>query len=132
MRTITKNPLVTSIKAIAAIFVLVFALSTLTACADQKIEMSTVTAVIDVRTPAEIAETGHLEGALTYDWQGADFAAQAETLDKAGNYVVYCRSGNRAGQAIAWMEQNGFTGELTNGGGLADAQAATGLAIVAG
>ena len=132
MRTITKNPLVTSIKAIAAIFVLVFALSTLTACADQKIEMSTVTAVIDVRTPTEIAETGHLEGALTYDWQGADFAAQAETLDKAGNYVVYCRSGNRAGQAIAWMEQNGFTGELTNGGGLADAQAATGLAIVAG
>ncbi|MEY4742156.1 MAG: hypothetical protein RL672_906 [Actinomycetota bacterium] len=122
----------TTFKAIAAIFVLVFALSTLTACADQKMDMSTVTAVIDVRTPAEIAETGHLEGALTFDWQGSDFAAQAETLDKAGDYVVYCRSGNRAGQAIAWMEQNGFTGKLTNGGGLADAESLTGLAVVNG
>lgn len=122
----------TALKAIAAIFVLVFALNTLTACADQKVEMSTVTAVIDVRTPAEVAETGHLEGALTYDWQGSDFAAQAETLDKSGNYIVYCRSGNRAGQAISWLQENGFTGELTNGGGLADAQALTGLAIVAG
>jgi rhodanese-related sulfurtransferase len=119
-------------KAIAAIFVLVFALNTLTACADQKVEMSTVTAVIDVRTPAEVAETGHLDGALTFDWQGSEFAAQAETLDKAGNYVIYCRSGNRAGQAIAWLEENGFTGELTNGGGLADAQALTGIAIVNG
>lgn len=122
----------TALKAIAAIFVLVFALNTLTACADQKVEMSTLTAVIDVRTPAEVAETGHLEGALTYDWQGSDFAAQVETLDKSGNYIVYCRSGNRAGQAISWLQENGFTGELTNGGGLADAQALTGLAIVAG
>lgn len=121
-----------SFKAIAAIFVLVFAMSTLTACADQKVEMSSVTAVIDVRTPAEIAETGHLEGALTFDWQGADFAAQADTLDKSANYVIYCRSGNRAGQAIGWMEQNGFTGTLTNGGGLADAQALTGLPVVNG
>jgi rhodanese-related sulfurtransferase len=127
-----RNKFATALKAFAAIFVLVFALNTLTACADQKMDMTKVTAVIDVRTPAEIAETGHLEGALTFDWQGSDFAAQADNLDKAGNYVVYCRSGNRAGQAIAWMQENGFTGELTNGGGLADAQALTGLAIVAG
>ena len=118
--------------AIAAIFVVVFALSTLTACADQKADMSKVAAVIDVRTPAEIAETGHLEGALTIDWQGPDFAAQIEKLDMAANYIVYCRSGNRAGQAIDFMKQNGFTGELTNGGGLADAEQLTGLAIVAG
>ena len=127
-----RNKLSTAIKAFAAIFVLVFALNTLTACADQKMDMTKVTAVIDVRTPAEIAETGHLDGALTFDWEGADFASQAATLDKAGNYVVYCRSGNRAGQAIAWMQQNGFTGELTNGGGLVDAQTLTGLSIVNG
>ena len=119
----------TALKAIAAIFVLVFALNTLTACADQKVEMSTVTAVIDVRTPAEVAETGHLEGALTYDWQGSDFAAQAETLDKAGNYVIYCRSGNRAGQAIDAMTSMGFS-NLTNAGGVDNASTVTGIEIV--
>jgi rhodanese-related sulfurtransferase len=94
--------------------------------------MSNLTAVIDARTPGEIAETGLLEGALAFDWNGGEFEEGASGLDTAGNYVVYCRSGGRAGQAIEWMRANGFTGELTNGGGLADAQELTGLEIVAG
>jgi rhodanese-related sulfurtransferase len=90
--------------------------------------MSAVAAVIDVRTPDEVA-AGYLEGSLHIDIQGADFAAQMDELDKSANYVVYCRSGNRAGQAIEWMTQNGFTGTLTNAGSLADASGATGMAI---
>ena len=91
--------------------------------------MASVSAVIDVRTPAETAD-GYLEGALLIDWQGPDFATEIEKLDKAANYVIYCRSGNRAGQAVSYMQENGFTGTLTNAGGVADASTATSIAIV--
>ena len=91
--------------------------------------MSKVAAVIDVRTPSETAE-GYLEGALLFDIQGSQFNSQLESLDKAANYVVYCRSGNRAGKAIEAMKSAGFTGTLTNAGGLSDAATATGLSVV--
>ncbi len=119
-------------KAIAAMFIVLFAAGSLSACSTEKVDMSTYSAVIDVRTPGEVAESGALEGALLYDWQGPDFASQISTLDPAANYFIYCRSGNRAGQAIEWLKQNGFTGELINGGGLQEASAATGLPIVNG
>ena len=90
--------------------------------------MSTYSAVIDVRTPGETA-SGYLEGALLFDIQGPEFTAQLETLDKDANYFIYCRSGNRAGQAIDWMTQNGFTGKLINAGSVADAAVATGMMI---
>ncbi|MEY4019710.1 MAG: hypothetical protein RLZZ590_1010, partial [Actinomycetota bacterium] len=114
-------------KFIVASLIAMFAVSSLSACSSSEpIDMSTVAAVIDVRTPAETA-TGYLEGALLFDIQGADFNSQLETLDKAANYVVYCRSGNRAGQAIEFMQSAGFTGTLTNAGALADAASLTGL-----
>ena len=102
----------------------------LTGCAaTEKIDMATIDSVIDVRTPEETA-TGFLEGALLIDIQGVDFAAQIDALDHTGNYVVYCRSGNRAGQAIEYMKSAGFTGTLINAGSIADASNATGLPIV--
>lgn len=85
--------------------------------------------ILDVRKPEEIAE-GALEGALFVDFMGDDFAGKVVELDKSADYIVYCRSGNRSGQSIAIMAELGFTGELTNGGGLEDAAALTGLAIV--
>jgi rhodanese-related sulfurtransferase len=116
-------------KFLAAAMIAVFAVGSLTACSTaEAIDMSAVAAVIDVRTPDEVA-AGYLEGSLHIDIQGSDFAAQMNELDKSANYVVYCRSGNRAGQAIEWMTQNGFTGTLTNAGSLADASSATGMAI---
>jgi rhodanese-related sulfurtransferase len=65
-----------------------------------------------------------------FDINGPDFAAQLESLDKAGNYAIYCRSGNRAGQAISAMQDAGFTGNLVNLGGLEAAASTTGLRIV--
>ncbi|CAB4625433.1 MAG: rhodanese-like domain-containing protein [Actinobacteria bacterium] len=115
-------------KFLAAAVIAVFAVGSLTACSAEKIDMGSVTAVIDVRTPEETA-AGYLEGALLFDIQGAAFNTQLDTLDKAANYVVYCRSGNRAGQAIEFMKSAGFTGTLTNAGSLADAANATGLEI---
>jgi phage shock protein E len=128
MRYVTRS----IFKAIAAMFIVLFAAGSLSACSTEKVDMSTYSAVIDVRTPGEVTESGALEGALLYDWQGPDFSSQISTLDPAANYFIYCRSGNRAGQAIEWLQQNGFTGELTKGGGLQDASAATGLPIVNG
>jgi rhodanese-related sulfurtransferase len=92
-------------------------------------DMSSYAAVIDVRTPAETS-AGHLEGALLFDVQDAAFMANLETLDKSANYYVYCRSGNRSGQAIQTMKANGFTGELRNGRALENAAAETGLEVV--
>jgi rhodanese-related sulfurtransferase len=99
----------------------------LTACAEP-VDMTAVTAVIDVRTAEEFA-SGHLEGALNIDVQGMDFAAQISELDPNGTYVVYCRSGNRSGQAIEQMKALGFK-NLTNGGAVANASSLTGLPIV--
>ena len=116
-------------KFLAAAMIAMFAVGSLAACSTaEPIDMSTVAAVIDVRTPEEVA-AGSLHGALYIDIQGPDFVSQMNELDKSANYVVYCRSGNRAGAAIDWMTENGFTGTLTNAGSLADAAVATGLAI---
>ena len=117
-------------KFLVAATIALFAVGSLAACSSAApIDMSNVAAVIDVRTPEETAG-GYLDGALLYDIQGSEFDNQLESLDKSANYVIYCRSGNRAGQAISYMQENGFTGELTNAGGLDAAASATGLSVV--
>jgi rhodanese-related sulfurtransferase len=117
-------------KFLVAAVIAVFAVGSLTACSpSEPIEMSTVAAVIDVRTPEEVAG-GYLEGALKFDFQGPNFASEIATLDKSKDYVIYCRSGNRAGGAINFMKQSGFTGTLTNAGSLDEAASATGLPVV--
>lgn len=117
-------------KFIVAAVISIFALGSLTACSTaEPLDLSTVAAVIDVRTPEEVA-AGYLEGALKFDFQGPNFATEISALDKSKDYVIYCRSGNRAGGAIDFMKQNGFTGTLTNAGSLSDAASATGLPIV--
>jgi rhodanese-related sulfurtransferase len=85
--------------------------------------------ILDVRTPEEVA-AGYLEGALFADFNGADFVGEIAALDRAANYVLYCRSGGRVSNAIPLMQSLGFTGELVNLGGLEDAATATGIAIV--
>ncbi len=117
-------------KFLAASLIAFFAVGSLSACSTSApVDMSTVAAVIDVRTPEETA-AGYLEGALLFDINGGKFAEQISTLDKSANYFIYCRSGNRAGGAIEQMKAAGFTGQLTNGGSLADAASTTGLAVV--
>ncbi|MDB4607207.1 rhodanese-like domain-containing protein, partial [Pontimonas sp.] len=71
----------------------------------------------------------HLEGALNIDVQSPDFAAQIGQLDPAGDYFVYCRSGNRSGQAISQMSNMGFT-SMTNGGSVSKASSLSGLPVV--
>lgn len=84
--------------------------------------------ILDVRTPEEFA-AGHLDGASLLDFNGGEVAAAIPDLDPEAEYLVYCRSGNRSAQAIALMEQAGFT-NITNLGSLEQAAAAMGLSIV--
>lgn len=117
------------LKFLAAALIALFAVGSLTACATQSEDPTAYAAIIDVRTPEEWA-TGHLEGAVRIGIADADFAQQLEALDKSADYYIYCRSGNRAGQAIDYMQSAGFTGKLVNGGAVANAAGQTGLAVV--
>lgn len=86
------------------------------------------TILLDVRTAEEYA-AGHLDGAQLLDFNAGDVAAAVPNLDPDAEYFVYCRSGNRSGQAIALMEQAGFT-NLTNLGSLEQAAQTIKLPIV--
>jgi rhodanese-related sulfurtransferase len=74
---------------------------------------------LDVRTPGEFAE-GHLEGARLIDFQSGNFEIEIATLDKNATYAVYCRSGNRSGQAVKVMQDAGFMNVFNMNGGVID------------
>lgn len=64
--------------------------------------------LVDVRRPEEFA-AGHIEGAVNYNFQGADFNKEVAQLDKNKPVLVYCRSGRRSGAASQKLESMGFT-----------------------
>ena len=118
------------LKFLIASIVAVFAVSSLTACTEaEPMSASDFAAVIDVRTVEEW-NSGHLDGAVLIGIADADFRDQLSSLDPAADYYIYCRSGNRAGQAIDIMRDMGFTGELVNGGAVANASNQLGIAVV--
>jgi len=113
----------------AAVIAAVIGSLTLTSCSSaEPVEMTESTVVIDVRTPQEFAE-GHLDGAVNIDLQSGVFEQQISQLDAAGDYLVYCRSGNRSGQAAQIMGQLGFE-NVVNLGSVQAASDSTGIAIV--
>jgi rhodanese-related sulfurtransferase len=74
---------------------------------------------LDVRTPGEFAE-GYIQGARLIDFQSGNFENEITTLDKNATYAVYCRSGNRSGQAVKVMQDAGFTNVFNMNGGVID------------
>jgi rhodanese-related sulfurtransferase len=75
--------------------------------------------ILDVRTPGEFAE-GYIEGARMIDFQGGSFETEIASLDKDVTYAVYCRSGNRSGQAVKIMQDAGFLKLFNLEGGVID------------
>ncbi|OHD39097.1 MAG: hypothetical protein A2015_01410 [Spirochaetes bacterium GWF1_31_7] len=65
--------------------------------------------LIDVRTPSEF-QSGHIKNALLIDFNSSNFNTIIESLDRSKTYMLYCRSGNRSGQAMEIMKNKGFTG----------------------
>lgn len=90
---------------------------------------STVT-IIDVRSAEEFA-AGHLQGALNLNVEDGTLEAALPTLDPAGSYIVYCRSGRRSAIAVALMQANGFT-TIEDLGALDQAASVTGLPVLTG
>jgi rhodanese-related sulfurtransferase len=74
---------------------------------------------LDVRTPIEFAE-GHIDGARLIDFQSGNFENEISSLDKNATYAVYCRSGNRSGQAVKVMHDAGFHNVYNLNGGVID------------
>ncbi|MGC6464126.1 MAG: rhodanese-like domain-containing protein [Akkermansiaceae bacterium] len=63
--------------------------------------------IIDIRTPKEFAE-GHLQGAKNIDFNGGDFKAKLNKLDKSKTYMMHCRSGGRSTESLKVWKELGF------------------------
>lgn len=68
--------------------------------------------LVDVRTPQEFAE-GHVQGSVNIPLD--QVANQLEKFKNHDNIIVFCRSGNRSGQALQILKENGFS-NVVNGG----------------
>lgn len=68
--------------------------------------------LVDVRTPAEFAE-GQVNGSTNIPLD--QVPNQLATFKGKEHIIVFCRSGNRSGQAKMILEQNGFK-NVSNGG----------------
>jgi len=73
----------------------------------EKLSSKKKSKIIDVRTPEEVAE-GHLVGATTINFLGANFASEVQKLNKNKTYLLYCRSGSRTRKAADAMQKIGF------------------------
>jgi rhodanese-related sulfurtransferase len=73
--------------------------------------------LLDVRQPEEHADF-HLEGSILIPL--GELADRLGELEHAQNseIVVYCRSGNRSGQACMLLEAAGFTNPVNLTGGM--------------
>lgn len=72
--------------------------------------------VIDVRTQDEYRR-GHLVLAdYNSDFLNGDFEAGLDSLSQNETYYLYCRTGNRSGQAAEMMKQRGFKRVYNVGG----------------
>jgi len=63
--------------------------------------------ILDVRTPSEY-DPEHIENAYLRNFYDTDFEEQLDSLNKNRIYLIYCRSGNRSGQAFNMMQNLGF------------------------
>lgn len=64
--------------------------------------------IVDVRTPAEFMG-GHVSGSVNIPLQ--ELPNRLDELKRMENLVLCCASGNRSGQATAFLKQNGIACE---------------------
>lgn len=84
---------------------------------EEQLENDENAVILDVRAPQELEE-GYIPKATNIDFYlGQEFLEEVEKLDKNKNYYVYCRSGNRSGQACAIMNSVGFKNAYNLEGG---------------
>ena len=70
-------------------------------------EAGNAAVLLDVRTAPEI-EDASIDGYIAIDIQQPGFTQKVAELQKDKAYFIYCRSGNRSGQACRYMATQGF------------------------
>lgn len=80
--------------------------------------MSNLRTVVDVRTPGEFAG-GHVKGSINIPLQ--DLVERLDEIKKLEQpFILCCASGNRSGQATAYLKSLGI--QCENGGSWMDVQ----------
>jgi len=78
-------------------------------------------ALIDVREPMELEMDGNIEGAVNIPL-GEVEDRKDEILSIEKPVILFCRSGNRSGKALEYLNSQGLQ-DGYNGGGWADLKA---------
>lgn len=76
--------------------------------------------LIDIRTPAEWADTGVAQSARPIDMTSEGFVTDLKSViaENPGKKLAFiCRSGNRSGQLTAQLEASGLTNIIDVAGG---------------
>ena len=73
--------------------------------------------ILDVRTPEEFTD-GHIENAILKNFYSETFRDELNGLDKGKAYLIYCRSGQRSGNALNIMDELGFQEVYDISGGI--------------
>jgi rhodanese-related sulfurtransferase len=82
-----------------------------------KMEIYDDVVLIDVRTPEEIKEHS-IPGHVALNIMDPGFTMKIDQLDREKSYFVYCRSGQRSGQACRYMMAQGFKKLYNLAGGI--------------
>lgn len=81
----------------------------------KKFESTPGAVLVDVRTPGEY-RSGTIQGARNIDFLSPDFKNEFLKLDKNKSYFLFCRSGNRSGQACRMLAKEGYKVYNLDGG----------------
>jgi len=75
--------------------------------------------LLDLRTDPEVS-AGHISRATNLDFYSTTFASRLSALDRNAKYLIYCRTGNRTGQAYNTMMSLGLESVYELDGGITD------------
>lgn len=73
----------------------------------ERFSNSKIATLVDVRTLGEFKE-GTIKGAKHIDFMSFNFKNDFSKLDKNKEYFLFCRSGNRSGQACNILAKEGY------------------------
>ncbi|MCP1306041.1 rhodanese-like domain-containing protein [Paenibacillus tyrfis] len=81
----------------------------------QRLENGEMLTLIDVREPEEVA-LGMIPGAKHIPLM--DIPQRLDEIPQHSETILVCRSGNRSGRALEYLEAQGFTGLVNMTGGM--------------
>lgn len=64
--------------------------------------------LVDLRTNAEIKESGTIPNSKHIDFKGSNFSTEVSQLPKNEKYILYCRSGGRSSNALSTFNEAGL------------------------